>query len=57
MSRRLRPVPPRSGKAQTAAQPPLPARPAPADLHNPYGRYYTAARSFEQLVARHRTKK
>ena len=57
MSRRLRPVPPRSGKAEAAAPSPPPARPTPADLHNPYGRYYTAARSIEQLVARHRAKK
>lgn len=30
------------------------ARPSPADLHNPYGRYYTRPRSFEELVAQRR---
>lgn len=59
MIRRLRPVLPSRGKPQK--EPPRnpeapPAHPTPAGLQNPYGRYYTAPRSFEQLVERHRNK-
>ena len=51
---RLRPVrADRPGKP-AAPQPPVP--PSPAALHNPYSRYYTAPRSFEQLVRQQRGK-
>ena len=51
---RLRPV--HGSKTQRPAAPQPPAPPTPADLHNPYGRYYTAPRSFEQLVRQQRGK-
>ena len=54
MSRRLRPA----RRTETEKKPPAPklVQPTAADLHNPYGRYYTAPRSFEQLVQSRREK-
>ena len=39
------------GRLRPKGQRPAPQKqPGPQSLHNPYGRYFTAPRSFEQLV-------